>query len=185
MSRAGPTHRRQVPSLKGCLSNGGGRSARSGPEPAYWLLVLRFSPAASMSVAAISTACAGHLLDATPPSLRGRVTLLVAGAPYVPLGAAELLPREARDYEPAQALFGGHHGLDYVRELVNAARPWLASDARVLTELHSGQYEAAAHAERTGFNTRRHDGRVGPMPDVGRFRKPFALRDNEPSVSTR
>jgi hypothetical protein len=116
MSRAGPTHRRQVPSLKGCLSNGGGRSARSGPEPAYWLLVLRFSPAASMSVAAISTACAGHLLDATPPSLRGRVTLLVAGAPYVPLCAAELLP----SYEPAQALFGGHHGLDYVRELVNA-----------------------------------------------------------------
>lgn len=148
MRRAGPTHRRQVPSLKGCLSNGGGRSARSGSEPAYWLLVLRFSAAASMSVAAISTACAGHLLDATPPSLRGRVTLLVAGAPYVPLCAAELLP----SYEPAQALFGGHHGLDYVRELVNAARPWLASDARILMELHSGQYEAAAHAERTGFN---------------------------------
>ncbi len=101
----------------------------------------------------------GHLLDATPPSLRGRVTLLVAVPPYVPLGAAELLPREAREYEPAQALFGGHDGLDHVRELVNGARPWLAPDARVLMELHSGQYEAAAaHAEHTGFRTRRHDG---------------------------
>jgi release factor glutamine methyltransferase len=104
----------------------------------------------------------GHLLDATPPSLRGRITLLVAVAPYVPLGAAELLPREAREYEPAQALFGGHDGLDHVRELVNGARPWLAPDARVLMELHSGQYEAAAeHAEHTGFSARRHDGRDG------------------------
>jgi release factor glutamine methyltransferase len=90
------------------------------------------------------------------------VTLLVAVAPYVPLGAADLLPREAREYEPALALFGGHDGLDHVRELVNGARPWLAPHARVLMELHSGQYEAAAeHAQCTGFSTRRHDGRDG------------------------
>lgn len=77
----------------------------------------------------------------------------------MPLGAAEHLPRQAREYEPAQALFGGHDGLDYVRELVNGARPWLAPDARVLMELQSRQYEAAAaHAEHTGFSTRRHDG---------------------------
>ncbi len=45
-----------------------------------------------------------------------------------------------------------------MRELANGARPWLAPDARVLMELHSGQYEeTAAHAEHTGFNTRRHD----------------------------
>lgn len=104
----------------------------------------------------------GHLLDATPAALRTRVTLLVAVPPYVPLAAAGLLPREAREHEPARALFGGRDGLDHVRELVDGARPWLAPDARVLVELHTGQYEAAAaHAERAGFRARRHDGSGG------------------------
>jgi hypothetical protein len=44
----------------------------------------------------------GHLLDATPATLRRRVTLLVAVPPYMPLAAAALLPREAREHEPAQ-----------------------------------------------------------------------------------
>ncbi|MGH3844475.1 MAG: putative protein N(5)-glutamine methyltransferase, partial [Pseudonocardiaceae bacterium] len=53
-------------------------------------------------------------------------------------------------------------GLDHVRELVDGARPWLAPDAHVLVELHSGQYgAAAAHAERASFTTRRHDGDDG------------------------
>jgi release factor glutamine methyltransferase len=104
----------------------------------------------------------GHLLDATPAALRRRVTLLVAVPPYVPLAAAALLPREAREHEPARALFGGHDGLDHVRELINTARPWLAPHARILVELHSGQYQAAAaHAQYTGCSTRRHDSSDG------------------------
>lgn len=97
----------------------------------------------------------GHLLDATPVSVRGRVTLLVAVPPYAPVSAAALLPREAREHEPPRALFGGDDGLDHVRELVDTARPWLAPHARVLIELHRGQYEAAAeHAGRAGFRGR-------------------------------
>lgn len=104
----------------------------------------------------------GHLLEATPSSLRRRVTLLVAVPPYVPVAAADLLPREARHHEPARALFGGHDGLDHVRELVDGAGPWLAPDARMLVELHYGQYEAAAaHAQRAGFKPRRHEGSDG------------------------
>ena len=100
----------------------------------------------------------GHLLEATPRSLRGRVTLLVAVPPYVPLTAAALLPREAREHEPARALFGGCDGLDVVRELLDTARPRLAPRARVLIELHAGQCTAAAaHAQHAGFAARRHD----------------------------
>ncbi len=104
----------------------------------------------------------GHLLDAVPASLQARVTLLVAVPPYVPLAAAAQLPREAREHEPARALFGGRDGLDHVRALLDAARHRLAPDPRVLVELHTGQYDAAAtHAERQGYRPRRHDGEDG------------------------
>ena len=104
----------------------------------------------------------GHLLEATPRAVRGRVTLLVAVPPYVPLTAAALLPHEAREHEPARALFGGPDGLDVVRELLDTAGPWLAPRARVLIELHASQYQAAAaHAQRACFPARRHDSSDG------------------------
>ncbi len=49
-----------------------------------------------------------------------------------------------------------------MRELIDTARPWLAPDARMLVELHSGQYQAAAaHAQHAGGSTRRHDSSDG------------------------
>jgi release factor glutamine methyltransferase len=95
---------------------------------------------------------AGHLLDALPDRLRGRVSVLAAVAPYVPAGRAGELPREARDHEPAAALYGGPDGLDLVRELVDTAAPWLAPDGVVLLELARSQWTAAAaHARRAGW----------------------------------
>ena len=97
----------------------------------------------------------GHLLEGMPPRLRGRVTLLVAVPPYVPLPAAGLLPREAVEHEPARALFGGPDGLDLLRELLDQALPWLAPTGRVLVEIGAGQYPAAAIcAERAGLRPR-------------------------------
>lgn len=99
----------------------------------------------------------GHLLEATPRALRQRITLLVAVPPYVPTHAAELLPREAREHEPSRALFGGTDGLELVRELLDAAQPWLAPQARIMLELHCEQYAAAAaHAQRAGLSSRPH-----------------------------
>lgn len=101
----------------------------------------------------------GHLLEATPDRLRGRVTVLAAVPPYVPVGAARLLPREAADHEPACALYGGHDGLDHVRELLDQARDWLAPSGRVLVELHAHQQHAAvAHAARAGLGRPRRYG---------------------------
>ena len=104
----------------------------------------------------------GPLLEALPASLEGRVTLLVAVPPYVPTTAADQLPREAVEHEPARALFGGADGLDRLRDLLDHAAWWLAPTAAVLVELHTGQYRAAAaHARSTGFCTRRRDGGDG------------------------
>lgn len=105
----------------------------------------------------------GDVLAALPRSLRSRVTLLVAVPPYVPVTARDQLTREARDYEPARALFGGPDGLAHVRSLLDQVEPWLAPDARVLVELHRDQWPAAAaHADECGLRAgRRHDGRDG------------------------
>ncbi|MGA9310677.1 MAG: hypothetical protein WBV74_09940 [Pseudonocardiaceae bacterium] len=104
----------------------------------------------------------GLRLAVGAPGLRAAAALPTAPPHLCPARASSTgasAARGVRWYEPAQALFGGHDKLDHVRELVHGARPWLAPDARVLMELHSGQQEAAAaHAEHTGFSTRRHDG---------------------------
>lgn len=88
----------------------------------------------------------GHLLDALPVGLRGRVTLLAAVPPYVPDAAAGLLPREARDHEPGRALFGGPDGLAVARALVAAAGAWLTPRGRLLLEVGARQAEALATA---------------------------------------
>lgn len=101
---------------------------------------------------------AGHLLDALPQQLAGSVDVLVAVPPYVPLDRAHELPREARDHEPAVALYGGADGLDRIRELVDTAAPWLSPDGVVLLEVSARQAgAAAAHADDAGWRTARHD----------------------------
>jgi release factor glutamine methyltransferase len=67
----------------------------------------------------------GDLYEPLPTSLRGRVDVLVANAPYVPTDAVGLLPPEARTYEPRVALDGGEDGLEVVRRVAAAAARWL------------------------------------------------------------
>lgn len=68
----------------------------------------------------------GDLYDALPGTLRGRVDLLVANAPYVPTDAIAMMPPEARDHEPRIALDGGPDGLDVQRRIIEHAHEWLA-----------------------------------------------------------
>ena len=46
--------------------------------------------------------------------------LIISNPPYIPQG--EVLPREIREYEPADALFAGERGLDVITPLIAAAR---------------------------------------------------------------
>jgi release factor glutamine methyltransferase len=81
----------------------------------------------------------GDLYEPLPVTLRGRVDVLVANAPYVPTGAIGLLPPEARLHEPRVALDGGADGLDVLRRVIIAAPRWLAPGGRLLVETSERQ----------------------------------------------
>jgi release factor glutamine methyltransferase len=84
----------------------------------------------------------GDLYEPLPISLRGRVDVLVANAPYVPTDEIDLLPAEARVYEARIALDGGSDGLDIQRRVSAAAPQWLAPAGRLLIE--TSERQAAA-----------------------------------------
>lgn len=81
----------------------------------------------------------GDLYEPLPASLRGRVDLLVANAPYVPTDSVPLMPPEARDHEPVVALDGGRDGLDVVRAVAALATTWLAPAGHLLVETSERQ----------------------------------------------
>jgi release factor glutamine methyltransferase len=81
----------------------------------------------------------GDLYEPLPPSLAGRVDLLLANPPYVPTGSVALMPPEARLYEPRIALDGGSDGLEVQRRIVAGAPRWLAPDGRLLVETSDSQ----------------------------------------------
>jgi release factor glutamine methyltransferase len=85
----------------------------------------------------------GDLFDALPSGLRGRVAVLAANVPYVPTGAIELLPREARLHEPRLALDGGGDGLDVLRRVAAGAASWLAPGGHLLVETSERQLAVA------------------------------------------
>jgi len=81
----------------------------------------------------------GDLYEPLPGTLRDRVDLLVANAPYVPTESVELLPPEARIHEPRLALDGGTDGLVILRRLTAAAPLWLAPGGHLLVETSKRQ----------------------------------------------
>lgn len=81
----------------------------------------------------------GDLYDALPASLRGRVAIVVANAPYVPSDAIATMPPEARDHEALVALDGGADGLDVQRRVIADASSWLAPGGVLLVETSRAQ----------------------------------------------
>ncbi|MDJ0376495.1 putative protein N(5)-glutamine methyltransferase [Cryobacterium sp. PH31-L1] len=87
----------------------------------------------------------GDLFAPLPASLRGRVDVIVANAPYVPTDEIELMPMEARDYEPRASADGGDDGLDIQRGIGASASQWLSPTGCLLVE--TGQRQAPQTAE--------------------------------------
>ena len=94
---------------------------------------------ARRNVAAGAQVYEGDLDEPLPATLRGRVDVLVANAPYVPTEALGLLPPEARGHEPRVALDGGADGLDVLRRVAAVAPLWLAPGGHLLVETSQRQ----------------------------------------------
>jgi release factor glutamine methyltransferase len=92
----------------------------------------------------------GDLFEPLPASLRERVDVLTFIAPYVPSDEIDLLPREARLYEPRFTLDGGVDGLDLVRRVAAEAAEWLAPGGSVLTEVSELQAPAVVELFEAG-----------------------------------
>lgn len=98
---------------------------------------------ARRNLAGVGRVMAGDLFDAVPGSLRGRVDLIMANAPYVPTDDIALMPPEARVHEPRAALDGGADGLAVHRRIAAGAAGWLAPAGRLLIEVAERQLTAA------------------------------------------
>jgi release factor glutamine methyltransferase len=80
----------------------------------------------------------GDWFEALPPDLAGSLALVVSNPPYVGDDDPALEPI-VRDWEPAEALYGGTDGLDAIRHIVAEAPRWLRADGWLVIEIGSGQ----------------------------------------------
>ena len=89
-----------------------------------------------------------HLLDAFltawPDSGGARFDLIVSNPPYIARGAAEQLPREVRDHEPAVALFGGARGDEMYAPIAGQVAKLLGPGGVVVLELGHDSLEAVS-----------------------------------------
>ncbi len=84
----------------------------------------------------------GDMADAFP-DLDGQVDVVVANPPYIPLDAWESVAPEARDHDPALALWSGDDGLDAMRVVDRVARRLLKPGGVVGAEHADAQGESA------------------------------------------
>lgn len=95
---------------------------------------------ASRNIAAVGgEVFEGDLFEPLPARLRNKVDVLLANVPYVPTGAIERLPSEARIHEARLALDGGVDGLDVQRRVALEAPQWLAPGGHLLVEVSERQ----------------------------------------------
>ena len=73
--------------------------------------------------------------DLFEPVAGRRFDLIAANLPYIPEDDRDKLPPNVRDYEPAEALFGGADGLDVIARALEKAPVFLNRDGRVFFEL--------------------------------------------------
>lgn len=97
----------------------------------------------------------GDLFEALPRTLRGRIAVITANAPYVPSTEIAMMPSEARDHEPRSALDGGPDGVDLHRRIAAEAAGWLVPGGHLLIETSRRQADLTRAAlEFAAFSVR-------------------------------
>ncbi|WP_068028975.1 peptide chain release factor N(5)-glutamine methyltransferase [Nocardia mexicana] len=160
LEAAGHEHRPIVVDL--CTGSGALALAIAHARPDAEVHAVELDPAALSWARRNADRCAAdgdtpitlHAGDVTDPrilsELDGRVDVVVANPPYVPV-AAELDP-EVRDHDPHLALFGGGDGLDVIRPMVGTIARLLRADGVTAVEHDdSNGSQVAALFQRTGF----------------------------------
>ena len=94
--------------------------------------------------------CCGDLYSPLPGYLCGQVDLLLVNAPYVPTDEIAMMPPEARDHEPRQALDGGPDGISIHRRVASEAARWLRPGGHLLIESSGQQAPLTVEAMREG-----------------------------------
>lgn len=84
----------------------------------------------------------GDMVDAFS-DLDGRVDVVVANPPYIPLGEYFGVPVEVREHDPLLALFSGEDGLDAMRVVADVAARLLRPGGWVCAEHADAQGESA------------------------------------------
>lgn len=85
----------------------------------------------------------GDLFAPLPPTLRGRVEMIVANPPYLSEQDWRGLPDEIRLHEPREALVGGPTGTEVLARIAEEAYRWLGVGGWLLCEIGETQAEAA------------------------------------------
>ena len=129
------------------------------------------------------TVQAGSWFSAVPPSLHGRLDVVVAHLPYVPTAEIALLPRDFRDHEPVRTVDGGVDGLDPLRAVVAQVRDWLSPDGVLLSQLTHEQHPTAVDLAATAGLTATTVLLTVP-PDPGRPDHPADAADDEADGQT-
>ncbi|HEX6314597.1 MAG TPA: peptide chain release factor N(5)-glutamine methyltransferase [Gemmatimonadaceae bacterium] len=75
--------------------------------------------------------------DLLAPLAGERLDVLVSNPPYIAYDEAPLLPRSVRDWEPAQALFSGSHGLSASRRIIQGGASLLCRGGLLALEVDS------------------------------------------------
>lgn len=87
-----------------------------------------------------------------PPELAGRVDVVASCPPYVPSQQINLMPHEAREWEPRKALDGGEDGTRMQARVFEAAKALLATGGSCVVETSEHLVDATvAAATHAGF----------------------------------
>jgi release factor glutamine methyltransferase len=132
-----------------CMGSGAVGLAVASEEPRARVVGVELSPEAhayavrnAARIAPAADVRLGDMADAVD-DLAGSVQIVVANPPYIPLTAYETVDVEAREHDPAAALWSGGDGLDAIRVVCEVAGRLLVDGGLVLCE-HADVQGAAA-----------------------------------------
>ncbi|MCC6495167.1 MAG: peptide chain release factor N(5)-glutamine methyltransferase [Propionibacteriaceae bacterium] len=121
-----------------CAGSGAISAAIAAERPGCRQYAVELSPeaarAAETNLAGTGVTLVEGDMAAAFPELDGRVDLVIANPPYIPLEAWEGVAEDVRTHEPAVALFSGPDGLDALKVVARTAARMLRPGGLVCAE---------------------------------------------------